>query len=324
MKKLYGFILLLLLLFASCSSAPKRPVEIFAIQSMAETNITLANKEADQGNYSEALTLLNEAWRLAVASDRPALRIRVNLAQANSLYALGQTAEAERLWQNVEQEANSAGESLFASASRIYRARSMLMSGAISPELTLALTLNEQDRLKKDRLFTALNWTVKGMAEKELGRYADAEKSVMNALAIHEKDRYLEQAAYDWYLIASIRSVAGNYREALEALDSALSFDRRAENTFGLAMNWAAKGEVYRNMGDEDSAAHAWRRSAEIFRVIDRQAQAREMERRILQGRRQGGIRRTRDADRQEDDVRRTRDTDRQEEDARRARDTDN
>ena len=274
------------LFFASCSSAPKRPAEIFTIQSMVETNITLANREADHGNFTQALSILDEAWRLAVTTDRPALRIRVNLSRANAHHALGWTAEAERLWQEAEQEANAAGEQVLASVSRIYRARSMLLAGTMNPREVLNLTLREQNILRKDRLFSALNWTVKGIAEKEMGRYADAERSIMNALTIHEKDRYLEQAAYDWYLIASVRSVAGNYAGAIEALDNALGFDRRAENTFGLAMTWTAKGEVYRNMGDEENAAQAWRRSAAIFRAMDRQADAREVEARIRKGRR--------------------------------------
>jgi len=181
------------LLFISCSSAPKRPTEIFTIQSMIETNINLANREADHGNFTQALSILDEAWRLAVSTDRPALRIRVHLSRANALHSLGRTAEAERLWQEAEQEANAAGEQVLASVSRIYRARSMLLAGTMNPREVLDLTLREQNIFRKERLFSALNWTVRGMAEKEMGRYANAERSIMNALAIHEKDRYLER-----------------------------------------------------------------------------------------------------------------------------------
>jgi len=103
----------------------------------------------------------------------------------------------------------------------------------------------------------------------------------MNALSVHEKGRYLEQAAYDWYLIASIRSVAGNYDSAIDALNQALGFDRRAENSFGLAMDWAAMGDVFRKSGNESNAVMSWRRSAEIFRAIGKNALAQEVESRI-------------------------------------------
>ncbi|MDR2701292.1 MAG: hypothetical protein LBB72_02540 [Spirochaetaceae bacterium] len=285
--KLTVLFMITVFLLASCSSVPKRPAEVFEIQSMADTLIGMANKEADQGNYAEALDFLAEAWRLAVTTDRPALRIRVNLGRANALYALGRTAEAERIWRTAEIEANFNEEPMLASACRVFRVRSTLMSGTGKPEDVLALVQKELNVLKSDKLFYAMAWTVKGLSEKELGNFAEAEKSIMNALSIHEKERYLEQAAYDWYLIASIRSVAGNYQQALDALNRAIGFDRRAENTFGLAMDWAAMGEVFTKMGNDGAATMSWRRSAEIFRAMDNDSQgvhysrAQEVESRI-------------------------------------------
>ena len=286
MKHIFNLLLfvpLLAALFDSCSSVPPRPAEVFAVQSMADTLIGRANAESDKGNYSEALILLNEAWKLAVSTDRPALRVRVNLARANALYALGRTGEAERIWRDAEEEANFAGEPLLASASRVFRARSMLLSGKQNPEGTMELLQTEQGNLKGDKLLYAMSWTVKGLAEKELGYFSEAEKSIMNALSIHDKGRYLEQAAYDWYLIASIRSVAGNYNGAIQALNRAIGFDRRAENTFGLAMDWAAMGDVYLKSENENNAFFAWNRSAEIFRVMEKEKEALEVESRAKQ-----------------------------------------
>jgi tetratricopeptide (TPR) repeat protein len=248
---------------------------------MIETQLGQANREADQGRYDRALTFLDDAWRLAVLSDRPALRIRVSLSRGNALYSLGRRAEAERIWKAAGDEADLAGEKTLAAASRIYRARSLLVSGQGNPGEILALVQMEQGTLKPDRLLAALGWTVRGLAEKEMGLYTEAEKSVRSALSIHEGDRYLEQAAYDWYLIASIRSVAGNYEGSLEALDSALALDRRAENSFGLAMDWTARGDVFRKMKREEEALQSWRRSAEILRALDMEGRARELENRI-------------------------------------------
>jgi tetratricopeptide (TPR) repeat protein len=269
-------------LFVSCSSAPKRPAEVFLVQTMTENQLDRANKEADRGNYGEALKQLTEARRMAVSSDRPHLRIRVSLSQGNVLSALGRGAEAETIWRTAETEAAEANETTLAAACRVYLARdAFIRNPKDNAGEVLARVRAETVNLKSDKLFTALSWTVIGLAEKELGRFADAEKSVRSALSIHEGSRYLELAAYDWYLIASIRSVAGSYADAVAALDTALSFDRRAENTYGLAMSWAAKGEVYRKMGDEAKAAEAWRRSAEIFRTLMLENQAAAMEKRI-------------------------------------------
>jgi tetratricopeptide (TPR) repeat protein len=270
------------LLLASCSSVPKRPAEVFVLQTMTETQLRLANIEADRGNYAEALSLLAEAWRMAVSTDRPALRVRVNISRGNVLFYLGRRQEAEDIWQAAQKEAETAGETVLAAACRIYRQRSALGADGSTAEEVLAAIQAELGNVKPDKLFTALAWTVIGLAEKELGRFENAEKSLRNALSIHEGDRYLEQAGYDWYLIASVRSVAENYQGALDALDAALGFDRRAENTFALGMDWSARGDVLRKMGREDEAVAAWRRAAEIFRSLLLEEQALAAEARIV------------------------------------------
>jgi tetratricopeptide (TPR) repeat protein len=282
MKKLC--VLLFVIFLASCSTAPKRPAAVYNIQSMTDNLIGMANKEADQANYEQALMYLDSAWILAVQTDRPSLRVRVNMGMADVNYLLGKTAEAENIWRRTEREADFNDEPMLASACRVFRARSTLMSGTGKPDEVLAIVQKELNILKPDKLFYATAWTVKGLCEKEMGLHIDAEKSIMNALSIHEKANYLEQAAYDWYLIASVRSVAGNYQGAIDALNRAIAFDRRAENTFALAMDWTATGEVYRKMGNENRAAMSFSRAAEILRAVDKEAEAFEIEQRITPG----------------------------------------
>jgi tetratricopeptide (TPR) repeat protein len=122
--------------------------------------------------------------------------------------------------------------------------------------------------VRSDQLSTAAGYVTLGMAEKQLRRWAEAENAVRQALAIHEKSLSLEDAAYDWFIIASIRSVAGNHNAALEALRMAISFDRRAENGFGLASSWQAMGDVFQKAGRPGDSESAYRRAAEIFRAL--------------------------------------------------------
>jgi tetratricopeptide (TPR) repeat protein len=272
---------LCVLVFASCSSVPKRPAQVFVIETMTETQLQLANKEADRGSYEMAFSLLTEAWRLAVSTDKPALRVRVSISRANVLFYLGQREEAEELWKSAEAEAVEAGERTLAAACRVYQDRSILSADPSIAEDVLANVQGEMRELRSNKLYTALAWTVIGLAEKELGRFDAAEKSIRNALSIHEGGRYLEQAAYDWYLIASVRSVAENYEGAQAALNASLGFDRRAENTFGLGMDWAAKGDVFAKMGEAAQAAAAWSRAAEIFRSLELEDQAAAVEKQI-------------------------------------------
>ena len=49
------FIILYLLFFSACSSAPKKPAEIFTERNVAASQLNLANQTANRGRYEEAL-----------------------------------------------------------------------------------------------------------------------------------------------------------------------------------------------------------------------------------------------------------------------------
>jgi tetratricopeptide (TPR) repeat protein len=269
---------------AACSTAPKRPAEIFELRDMAETQLELANTEADKGNYETALLLLTEARRIAVGVDDPSLRIRTGLSRGNVLFALGRREEASLLWNEALAEAEETGGQELAALSRIHIARGAILSageGGIDPALREELGRN-LGRIKSDDFYVAFGWVVAGLADKALGRYGDAEAAIKKALAIHEKGRYLEQAAYDWFLVASVRSLAGQYVGAREALEAAIALDRRTENSWGLAMDWRALGDVHKKAGNPAAAEAAYLRAAEIFRSLGMDAAAKEAEGRNL------------------------------------------
>jgi tetratricopeptide (TPR) repeat protein len=260
------------LLGVSCSTLPKRPAEVRKLRGMAESQLDLANTEADRGNYETALVLLTEARRIAVSVDDLSLRIRTGLSRGNVLFSLGRGEEASGAWEAALLEAEAAGRRDLSALSRIHIARGRLLSASGEDAAAARAVREEVGReiafIKSDAYYTAFGWVVAGLAEKALGRYGDAEDSVHKALGIHEKGRYIEQAAYDWFLIASIRSVAGQYAGAQTALESAMALDRRVENSWGLAADWRALGDVLKKAGDAAAAGAAYRRSAEVFRSL--------------------------------------------------------
>ncbi|MDR2393947.1 MAG: tetratricopeptide repeat protein, partial [Treponema sp.] len=268
-------------LLGGCSSAPRRPAAVFTVKNLASTQLALVHKETDRGNYEQALDLLEEVRRLAVSTDDPELLIREGITRGNILYALGHTAEAEAVWNRALAEAELVGAAELAGIVRIYKARSLLLRDGATAARVKAQVNAELAALGSDKPALALSWTVIGLAEKELGRWSEAEGALQKALAIHEQDTYLEQAAYDWFLIASVRSMAGQYAGALEALGKAIGFDRRAENSYGLATDWRAQGDVYQKMGKSPEATEAYRRAAAIFRSIFLEAEALQVESRL-------------------------------------------
>ncbi len=265
-------IVLMIFSFVSCSSAPKKPAEITTLREIGKTQLELAGREIDRGNYDAAMLYLADAWNYAVLSDNPELRIKVLLTRGNAYFYEGNEDASNEDWQAALAEAEQDENEELVAAAKIHIERGRLLKAVKDESSPSSLFIeikssvsNEMNKIKTEELYTALAWTVIGMAEKAMEVWKEAEKSFANALNIHEKGVYLEQAAYDWYLIASVRSVSGNYKEAADALMRSISFDRRAENSYGLASDWKALGDVYSKMGEAEKSKNAYARSEEIF-----------------------------------------------------------
>jgi len=273
-----------LVVFCSCSSAPKKPTEIFTERNTASNQLALANQTASHGHYEDALIIIENARRIAIGTDDPELRVRTLISRGNILFSLGQTREAVEDFENAASEAEAAGNGLLAALARVFLIRTSILtiaadSSASSSSAAASASASieeykdringEMPALRSDQLSTAAGYITLGLAEKELGRWEEAEAALRRALDVHEKNLNLEEAAYDWFLIASIRSMAGDYDAAINALQRAIGFDRRAENGYGLASSWQAMGEVYQKAGRAEEARAAFERSEEIFDAIN-------------------------------------------------------
>jgi len=276
--------------FSGCSSAPRRPDEVFVLRNAAASQLSLANYNASQGRFADALLVLEDAWRLVVRTDDPALRVNAAIIRASILFSLDRYEEAFGSWESASTEADTSGLPLLAARARIYSIRARLVQlsnthpeggGVVDAEANQlrSRVLQEMTVVRADHNAVAAGYITLSMAEKQLRRWADAESAARNALRIYERNRMLEDAAYAWFIIASIRSVSGNHNAALEALRTAIDFDRRAENSFGLASSWHAMGDVYQNSGRHAEALAARRRAADIYRAIGLYDHAEELER---------------------------------------------
>ena len=63
-------------------------------------------------------------------------------------------------------------------------------------------------------------------------------------------------------------SRSGNFGSALQALEMAITLNRRVENSWGLANDWRAMGDVQKRAGNHEAASDAYTRSAGIFHAL--------------------------------------------------------
>lgn len=267
----------------SCSSQPKNPGDIVELRLLAEKELALANREAGRGNFETSHVLLKECKQRAILVDDTSLMIRCGLSLGNLLFSLGSADDAfAELEQAVALAEKYANRELL-SVSKVYLARGRLVSGRVSAQSLVDEVNREAANIKSDKLYIAFSWQVKGLLLRELRSYREAEDAVKRSLDIHQKENFLENASYDWYLIASIRSLSGNTAGALQALELSIELDRRVENSWGLAANWRAMGDVHRKSGNTKEAIEAYQRSAAIFSAMGNEREAEETKKRIDQ-----------------------------------------
>jgi len=244
--------LFILLFIISCSSTPPRPEEILTERNMIARQLDLANQTANRGRFNDALLILQDARRFAVSVDDPPLLVRTSISRGNILFALGRHEEAFIEWESALEEAQSSGNVGLASLARVYNARGrlVLLSESALDTSDEVMEIREQVRgwistIESNTRDMAAGNLVMAMAEKELGNYAEAERTARLSLDYHSRNLFLEEAAYDWFFIASVYSVSNRFDDALAALNNSISYDRRAENGYGLGSSWQAVGEVH-------------------------------------------------------------------------------
>jgi len=276
--------LFVLIICVSCSSASKKGAgDIDILRSQTESELEIANKEAGRGNYENALRILRECKRKAVLTDDSSLLIRISLSLGNVLLTIGSQDEAFAEWEAAAAEAQKTGNKELVSVCKVFQARGRLVSGRATAQSVLDEVKREEGNIKTSALYIALSWQVKGLALREMRSFKEAEDAVRRSLAIHEKEKYLENASYDWYLIASILSLSGDSKGAIAALESAIAIDRRIENSWGLAASWRALGDVYRKNGNAKEAADAYSRAKAIFTAMGNEHEAAEIDKRTAE-----------------------------------------
>jgi len=270
------------LLIVGCSTTPKKPGEVDVLRKQAESWLESGSKAAGQGRFEDALKILTDTKRNAALSDDSSLLIRTSLSRGNVLYSLGKTEEAFVEWNYAIAEAITLGDPELLSVSKIYLARGNLIAKNTDAASVLNEVTKESANIKKSRLYIAFSWQVTGLANRALERYNEAEAAFKRSLDIHVKDSYLDNAAYDWYVIASVRSLSNNFKGAIDALKLSISYDRRIENSWGLAASYRAMGDVYIKDKQQSKAMDAYSRARSIYAALGSENEAAQMDKKIL------------------------------------------
>lgn len=255
--------------------------------NLASATFQKANSSIYGGKLDEAEERLSSAYSLALSVDAKDLLTRICLSGITlNLNCLTKTGlktggsftgrflglESVKLLELAEDYARLSEKADFLLAvCRIFSAELVIAS---NPSVKLvddavAELYSAQKNLSGDSYYLGCSFRVLGdlfVAKKD---FAAAENSYLSAVKLHSRSRSVSDLAVDWYYIARCRSLGGKKTAAIQAIDSALMYDRNAENSFGIASDYFAKAKIVLKFAESDAerreAARLFKWSCKVF-----------------------------------------------------------
>ena len=281
-SKSFALAILITLIFISlttgCSSGPKRQMFITKIKDSCKEAIETANAFILSGNYEQAEELFNKAQMQAISIDNYDLLLSISLAHV-SLYLSYNPPVIDKAKSYLEQSyalvpyTNNTKESNLLCA--MSEARIIIAQNDVKNNYkTIVDKIDNAKKVFKDKPYNHAQCnSILGDIYRLSGNYKEANKIYNEAAKLFTENLYLSEIGITWYKIAQNHSQNGNKKEALEALNTAIYYDRCAENSMALGADYYIKAVIL--LKDESSeknrneAKRALRHSAEIYKAAN-------------------------------------------------------
>lgn len=266
-------------LSTGCSSGPKRQMYISTIHNSCVDSIEAANACILNGNYGQAEEMLVKARTQAVSIDNYDLLLSVSLTHV-SLYLSYNPPAIEKAKLYLEQaytlseQTNKIEESELLCA--MSEARILIAQNEVQKNYkTIVDKMDDAKKVFKSKPYNHAQCdTILGDVYRLSGNYKEADKLYNEAAKLFTDNRYLSEIGITWYKIAQNHSQSGNLKDALKALNTAIYYDRCAENSMALGADYYIKAVILLKGSPADSnkaeAKKALKHSAEIYNAANR------------------------------------------------------
>ena len=262
--------IIVLLMLAACSSAPKRSMQVSTVYSSASEMIESANACILSGEYDKAGYFLSAAENQAMSIDNYDLLTAAALARCTLNLSLNppQVETAQKYVDYAQGFVkNCADPKKQQAIVSLSQARVNVAQGNHNVNLE-----GIKKDLKGDAYYEAQATQVEGDVFKLKKDYVQADKAYTAAAKAFTDNRYLSEIGICWYKAAQARSLAGNKDGALQAMEQAVYYDRAAENSLGLGTDYYAVGLILMkgspSASEKTRAKEAFIHSAEIFTAV--------------------------------------------------------
>ena len=260
--------------FTACSSGPKRQMYITTVQDSCKDSIEAANANIISGNYKQAEEMLEVARVQAVSIDNNDLLLSIALAHV-SLYLSYNPPAIEKAKLYLEKSYAITGSTRKVQESELLcaMAEARILIAQNDIQNNSKKLIDKMDDAKKVFKANPYNHaqcdSILGDIYRLLGQYKDADKVYNEAAKLFTDNMYLSEIGITWYKIAQNHSQSGNKKAALEALNTAIYYDRCAENSMALGADYYIKAVILLKstptMQERAEARKSLEHSAEIY-----------------------------------------------------------
>ena len=247
-------------LLAACSSAPKKSDTATDVKNRAADAALSGNTYYRQGRYELALQFFTQALNENLSVDNEAGVVQSYNSIGRVYLAVGMNDEAESAFVKASAIAvRLGGEPLFVTSNNLgelHLRRGDARGAVVIFEGVLGGSLKDIQQDQVGLLYHNL-----GSAYKATGELDKAMEWLRKALAINLGEKLYEEAAADYYMIASVHSKQGDYVSAAKNAELALENDKRVENALGVTKDLLALGLIASRAGDPAAAYGYFERS---------------------------------------------------------------
>ena len=240
----------------SCSSAPKQSDTVMTVKLQADQMASSGQAYYRQGRYELALQFFSQALTQYTSVDDGEGIARSYNEVGKCYISLGQAHDAEGVFLKARERAREDGAAALLFDSSLNLGELYLVQGDAEKARTVLREQNQPGAVHTPSQTAQLAHDL-GTAEKSLGNSAAALDWFGQSLKINLANKYLAEAASDYYMIASVYSKDGRYDEALKNATLALAYDKQVESSPGIAKDLYALGLISAKKGDA-AAAFDW------------------------------------------------------------------
>ncbi len=265
-------------LLTACSSGPKRQMSITTIQDSCKDSIESANACILNGNYQQAEEILARAKTQALSIDNYDLLLSVHLAHV-SLFLSYNPPEITKAKKYVSSSYELIPNTTKLKESELLcamsEARILIAQNKVQENFeSIVDKIDNAKKVFKDKPYNHAQCdSILGDVYRLAGKYKDADKIYHEAAKLFTDQRYLSEIGITWYKIAQNQSQSGNQKGALEALNTAIHYDRLAENSMALGADYYIKAVILLkgkpSEANRTEAKKALLHSAEIYTAAE-------------------------------------------------------